>query len=359
MVEGKLIGIGDVAYVLGMRAKKLHRWYQKVLSGFEQAKQAGLIGKDDIEVKEKGSIKQVKVPVSNSEAMGTHMAIDEKEIDGDYYTILSNRLTGKIALMIKSLKTQQILQAVQVFGNQCFEVQTVTRDLANNYDWLVRQAFMNASHIADKFHIIKLGLEAVQSLRITYRKEELQKRKLAYKAHQERAVKSKQECKSQGIKYEKAKFEYVEAVLKNGDTVLQLLARSRGLLFKLKSDWSESQQQRAELLFKTYPKLKTAYHHLLAFRKWIDKDQIHKAISIKKRQLIKWCEKAEAAQIDELSNFVATVKTQAGFILNYFKFGATNAPAEALNRNIKRFIGINYGVRNSDYFFYRLKNHFT
>jgi len=354
-----LIGIGDVAYVLGMRSKKLHRWYQKVLSGFEQAKQAGLIGKDDIEVKEKGSIKKIKVPVSNSEAMGVHMAIDEKEIDGDYYTILSNRLTGKIALMIKSLKTQEILQAVQVFGNQCFEVKTVTRDLASNYDWLARQAFMNATHIADKFHIIKLGLEAVQAIRISYRQQELQKRKQAYKAHKEQEAIRKQECKSKGIKYLKTKFEYAEEVLKNGDTLLQLLARSRGLLFKIKSAWSESQQQRAGLLFKRYPKLKTVYHQLLAFRKWMDKDQIGKAISIKKRQLLKWCKKAEATQIEELSNFVATVKTHSAFILNYFVYGATNAPAEALNRNIKRFIGINYGVRNSDYFFYRLKNHFT
>jgi len=69
----------------------------------------------------------------------------------------------------------------------------------------------------------------------------------------------------------------------------------------------------------------------------MDKDQVGKAISIKKRQLIKWCKKAEAAQIEELSNFVTTAKTHSGFILNYFVYGATNAPAEALNRNIKKF----------------------
>jgi len=193
-----------VAYVLGLHPAKLHRWYQKVLSGFEQTKQAGLIGKDDIVVKEQRVEKQVKVPISNKEAMGEHMAIDEKEIDGDYYTILSNRLTGKIALMVKSLKSQEILKAVQVFDNQNFEVRTITRDLANNYDWLCRQAFMNAGHIADKFHIIKLGLEAVQAVRISYRQQELQKRKQAYKAHLELEEKRKQTCKEEGIKYKKA-----------------------------------------------------------------------------------------------------------------------------------------------------------
>jgi len=108
--------------------------------------------------------------------------------------------------------------------------------------------------------------------------EELQKRKQAYKAHQELKVIRKQQCKSKGIEYVKTKFEYVVEVLKNGDTVLRLLACSRGLLFKTKSAWSASQQQRAGLLFKTYPKLKTVYHQLLVFRRWVDKDQVGKAI---------------------------------------------------------------------------------
>jgi hypothetical protein len=50
LVEGKVISIGNVAYVLGMAVKKLHRWYQNVLSGFKQAEEQGHIGKDDLEV---------------------------------------------------------------------------------------------------------------------------------------------------------------------------------------------------------------------------------------------------------------------------------------------------------------------
>ena len=54
MVEGKVISIGNVAYVLGMAVKKLHRWYQNVLSGFKQAEEQGHIGKDDLEVYQDG-----------------------------------------------------------------------------------------------------------------------------------------------------------------------------------------------------------------------------------------------------------------------------------------------------------------
>ena len=48
-------------------------------------------------------------------------------------------------------------------------------------------------------------------------------------------------------------------VLDNGDTIKQLLARSRYVLYKKPSDWTDSQKDRAELLFGRFPDLKTAY----------------------------------------------------------------------------------------------------
>ena len=63
MVEGKVISIGNVAYVLGMAVKKLHRWYQNVLSGFKQAEEQGHIGKDDLEVYEDGQYTDIAVPI--------------------------------------------------------------------------------------------------------------------------------------------------------------------------------------------------------------------------------------------------------------------------------------------------------
>ena len=45
-------------------------------------------------------------------------------------------------------------------------------------------------------------------------------------------------------------------VLTNGDTLKQLLARSRYLLYKNKSKWSQNQIQRANLLFELYPDIK-------------------------------------------------------------------------------------------------------
>ncbi len=45
--------------------------------------------------------------------VGTHMCIDEKMIDKKYATIVSNQETGKIALLIHSIKPIFVKQAIR------------------------------------------------------------------------------------------------------------------------------------------------------------------------------------------------------------------------------------------------------
>jgi hypothetical protein len=47
--------------------------------------------------------------------------------------------------------------------------------------------------------------------------------------------------------------------LTNGDTLKQLLARSRYFLYKKKSKWSKNQTERAVVLFELYPDIQKAY----------------------------------------------------------------------------------------------------
>ena len=63
--------------------------------------------------------------------------------------------------------------------------------------------------------------------------------------------------------------------------------------------------------------------------------------------------------IEEIQNIADSIKTHMGQILHYFVKKETNARAEALNRNLQRFINVNYGARNTQYFLYRVKIHFT
>ncbi len=332
MVEGKPISIGNVAYVLGMSAKKLQRWYQLVLSGFTQALKNGEIGRHNLQVKQQGEIKEIAVPILEEKNIGSQMAVDEKTINGVCYTILSNRKTSKIALMAATLKVGDLMKLISQFDMEArMQVKSLSRDMASNYDWLGRQAFMNAYQVVDKFHVIKNMMEQLQAIRIRYRQQELARRREAGRNKQN----------------------YHEATFANGDTTLQLLARSRGLLFLLPGEWSEHQKQRSRILFEQYPEIKTAYHLILRVRQWFTPPKSKKTYQVtrdKKREKIKTLLK-ELIQsgIEEMKNAAYLIKRNMGQIINYFIAKETNAKAEALNQNLQRFINVNYGARNSNF----------
>ena len=153
------------------------------MSGFLDAENQKKFHENDFQVVENGVQKDIRVPILKVENIGPNMAIDEKQIGEEMHTVLSNRDTGKIALLTRTLKANHLSHLIKSFDSKGFEVKTVTRDLANNYDWFCRQAFPNAGHIADKFHIIKSLLDSGQAVRIKYRQELLRERRLKFEAH--------------------------------------------------------------------------------------------------------------------------------------------------------------------------------
>ena len=205
----------------------------------------------------------IDVPILKPENIGEHMAVDEKYIHGEFYTLLTNGQTGKIALMASTTKNALLSQAMRKFGDKLFTVKVLTRDLATNYDWFGRENFMNAAQVADKFHVLKHAFDALQDLRIYYRQKLLTQRREAYEAYK---IKKKSSPE--------VNFEYTETKLSNKETHRQLLARSQYLLYKKRNDWSDSQAQRAKLLFKHYPDIEVAYDLICQFRAWYSVDHI-------------------------------------------------------------------------------------
>lgn len=53
---------------------------------------------------------------------------------------------------------------------------------------------------------------------------------------------------------------YIPELLHNGDSVKQLLARSRYLLYKSHEKWTDTQKETAQMIFQLYPDIKTAYN---------------------------------------------------------------------------------------------------
>ncbi len=329
------------------------------MSGFLDAENQKKFHENDFQVVENGVQKDIRVPILKVENIGPNMAIDEKQIGEEMHTVLSNRDTGKIALLARTLRANYLSHLIKSFDSKGFEVKTVTRDLANNYDWFCRQAFPNAGHIADKFHIIKSLLDSGQAVRIKYRQELLRERRLKFEAHKAKEKQREIECKNKGKLFKKKTFLYREKKATNGETPLELLARSRYLLYKFQNDWTDSQRERAKSLFAKYPEIEKSYKIACKFRKWYSKKNIGTDVNQLNNELERWFNYVEKQDVDEMTNFKSLVERNKNIIIRYFEEGATNAIAENINSKIQRFVMINQGTRDREFFYFRMSNYFS
>ena len=65
------------------------------------------------------------------------------------------------------------------------------------------------------------------------------------------------------------------------------------------------------------------------------------------------------SEVEEIRNIANFLRSNSTPILRYFYRRESNAKAEALNQNLRRFISVNYGARNTDFFHYRIALHFS
>jgi len=278
---------------------------------------------------------------------------------------MSNLDTGKIAFMIQTRKAKIISEVLDKYIpiGISSQVEVLTKDLAAGYELVRKDSFIRATGVADKFHVIKLGLQAISDLRVKYRQEELTNERIRQEAHRcnESANRdSAEKTRKDGEKRYKMKKCPPAQRMRNGETVLQILASSNRALNQVSSKWGKNMKERIEILFQLYPNLKRIYSFICEFRKIYDvktfgKECMNKAqISIEK-----WLKKVGASEISELQNFAFTVTRHKGNILAYFKTGKTNAYAESLNAKLQRFLRDNFGIKNLDFFLWRIKKNFS
>jgi transposase len=161
----------------------------------------------------------------------------EKQIGEETHTIVSNRETGKIAMMVRSMRYEEIQKVLDEESDECRGVEILTRDLSPLYAKVGSELFFNSSAVADKFHIIRSLTEACQDVRVRLRQDLLRDRRLKYQAHKKQEKERKKECQDKEKEFLKEEFAYQEEELSNGETVLESLARSRYLLFKYSDQW--------------------------------------------------------------------------------------------------------------------------
>ena len=270
---------------------------------------------------------------------GTSLSIDETALsNGELYTIVTNKAAkgrkGAIVAMVKGTQAEQIIAVLEKIPLRIRnKVTEVTMDMAANMIKAVRRCFSNAQRVIDRFHVQKLAYDAVQEARIKYRWEALDEENRLIEA----ARKNKQA--------------FHPEVFSNGDTLKQLLARSRYLLFKHQSKWTGSQKERAGLLFPRYPELYKAYELAMRlgniFTICKSKQQAFKRLAI-------WYNDVEATGIESFKTVSRSVQMHYESILNFFNNRSTNASAESFNAKIKAFRATSRGVRDTAFFLFRL-----
>jgi transposase len=279
-----------------------------------------------------------------SENIGEYLSIDETAFtNGELYTIVANKAAkgkkGALVAMVKGTKAETVIRILlKIPIGKRNKVKEVTLDMAGNMGLIVKKSFPKATRVIDRFHVQKLATEAIQEIRIKHRWEAI-------------------DNENDAIEYATKKGAlYVAKVLDNGDTVKQLLARSRYLLFKNPSKWTKSQSKRAEILFQHYPDLKKAYE-LSQNLSWIFQNTKDKTIGLSR--FSKWYEKVRQSGFKSFNSIARTMSIHYQNILNYFDNRSTNASAESFNAKIKAFRAQFRGVRNIPFFLFRLSNIFA
>lgn len=359
-MDSQPLNFQSVGVILCVEGKKLYRWYKEVLSGFTDQTQQDLLHKYDTKEKDKDKKEHsVQVPILKPENLGSKMCIDEKHIGDHMYTILSNRESGKIAMVACTLKVATLTKILENFGDKKFEVRSISRDLSESFNWVCKQSFMNATQVADKFHVLCHLFDVSQDMRVFHRQKVLSQRRILFDEFQNKELERAGQCMKEGTKFVPGEFLFKEPRLANGETLRELLARSRYLLYKFQNQWTPKQQERAEVLFGKYPDLKIAYDLSAIFRNWFSRSNIGKSENMLLGQLHYWYALVEKTGIEELLNFKSLVERNQSYIMNYFNSGESNAMAEGINSRIQQFIHSNKGVRDKDFFFFRLAKFYS
>ncbi|MFT5751166.1 MAG: transposase, partial [Dokdonia sp.] len=151
-------------------------------------------------------------------------------------------------------------------------------------------------------------------------------------------------------------LKFIPEQFSNGDTLKQLLARSRYLLYKNNRKWTQNQSERAVILFEKYPDIEKAYR-LCQNLSWIFNNTKDKTSALVR--LAKWDEKVRQAAFKSFNTIARTMSIHYKNILNYFDNRSTNASAESFNAKIKAFRAQFRGVRNIEFFLFRISNIFA
>lgn len=302
--------------------------------------------------------------------MGPRLSIDETSLQEDLFTILSNKdghgRRGTVIAAVRGTKASEVIRILmQIPQEKRIEVREVTMDFSDSMYSIVSAVFPNATIVIDCFHIIKRCGDAVEEIRLRSKREAIKdqrKRQAEFRNKLEQRVKQRKyyrkkhsrryKGRKRGRKPIRLNERFKPEILDNGDTGVELLTRSRGLLRVSRNNWSDTQKIRAGLLFSLYPKIKEAYNLVDSLRNIFRMKTLDRVNA--RNRLHEWYQKVAGCSLREVKSARDAVRFKEEEVLNYFINRSTNAAAESLNSKLKRFRAQLHGVSDLPFFMYRV-----
>lgn len=280
------------------------------------------------------------------------MSLDETCLsNGEVYTILTNKDAhggkGALAAMVRGVSADVVSEVLKKVPRETRKrVKSVTTDLSSAMMLIVRRVFPAATLVNDRFHVQQLVNEAIDQMRITYRWEVLAKENKVIKEHRAKRKAAHTRAEKEAI------GEWEPKRMENGETMPQVMARSRHLILRHKSKWNKQQQERAVVLFKMFPRLEEAYNIYL---KLVDIFNDKKSTpGVARLNLARWYNTVEKFGEEGFNKVVETFENHNTTIVNYFERRLTNASAESFNAKINAFRTQFRGVGDIKFFMFRL-----
>ena len=312
-----------ISTLYGVDGDKFERWYRDHLSGYHNWEQ----------------LSHASEWILFEKNIGAYVGLDEVCLSrGELYTVLINKEKkggrGSIIAIIKGTRTEDVCRVLlQMPRRRRFQVREITLDMASNMAKIAATCFPAARQVIDRFHVQQLAFEALQDMRIKARWEALDE--------ENREI----------LKAKVQQTPYTPKTFENGDTRAQLLVRSIYLLYKKESLWSNEQKERAKILFREYPNIKKAYY--LAMGLGLVYHQA-KSKGVAYTMLARWYERVEKSGFVAFAKVMRTIYIHYEKILNFFDKRSTNAASESFNSKIKAFRAQFRGVKDKDFFLFRL-----
>lgn len=318
----------NIASYFSVSGRKLQRHYKHKVSGY----------------KEWDQFSHAEDYLIYPENITEHISIDEVSLSkGELYTIVTNKNTksknkNSVIAIINGTEAstiQKVLDKIPLEKRN--KVKEITMDMAPNMALAARTCFPYSKQVIDRFHVVRLVMDALQHVRTNLRWKAIDQENDAIK-----------KAKAEGKKHQ-------PELLENGDTLKELLVRSKYLLYKFEDEWTLNQAKRAAILFEKYPLLQKAYKLIESFR------TIYK-FEFREHALIKfneWKQQIADLKIDEFNSAVNSIEHHIENILNFFNNRNTNANAESFNSKIKNFRANLRGVTDVKFFLFRLQKLFA